>query len=424
MQVGTVQISGSDRTSQTGPFVGITPFGGMSASTDASVIFIDTYDGATLDTTNKWTAGGTVPPTLSATGFANVNPGTAPSASSSLVSQYAFVPSGYILFASYYQIEAGATALGNHRFFGIGTQPGSWTALTPLQDADGYEIDTFGILRASVYSSGVRISSTVLSNILADGNPHILFMHYRPGATFFAIDDQNSIIGSSFAFPSTQTLPLRVHSINGLATTTGTPTTNLAITGVLDYSRPASANSDGLYPWRRQTVGPRGDGVVSLMDGNKTTYSASVNGLVGLAGDIFTIFGSATKTIRVTRIEFSGVATAAADMDVFVIKRSTADTAGTAVVATPHDSTNAAATAVVNAYSAAPTPGTQVGTPLRGSKTQIGTATAQAQYIVWDFGMGPNQGIVLRGVAQCLALNVNATQVGALYDISVMWTEE
>jgi hypothetical protein len=145
---------------------------------------------------------------------------------------------------------------------------------------------------------------------------------------------------------------------------------------------------------------------------------------VGVAGDILIINGSATKTVRVTRMSFGGTATAAADMDVTVIKRSTANTAGSAVTATPHDSANAAASAVVQSYTAAPTPGAAVGTPVRSAKSFIATATTAPIIQEWNFGNGPKQGVVLRGVAQGLAINVSATQIGALYDMDVEWTEE
>jgi hypothetical protein len=171
-------------------------------------------------------------------------------------------------------------------------------------------------------------------------------------------------------------------------------------------------------------LGARGEQITSQIDGSKATYSASVTGLVGVAGDIFIINGSASKVVRVTRMSFGGTATAAADMDITVVKRSTADTAGTGVAATPHDSANAAATAVVQSFTAAPTPGTGVGTPIRSAKSFIATTTTAPIIQNWDFGNGPKQGVVLRGVVQGLALNVNATQIGALYDIDVEWTEE
>ena len=166
----------------------------------------------------------------------------------------------------------------------------------------------------------------------------------------------------------------------------------------------------------------------SLLDGLKHTYSASVTGLVGVAGDIATIFGSATTTIRVTRVEFSGVATAGANMDVSLVTRSAVDTAGTpaAMTAVPHDSNSPAATATgLNSYTAAPTPGTAVGT-IRSVKANIGVATTGVENApqVWDFGNGPKKAVVLRGIAQGLCLNVGATQAGALYDIDIEWTEE
>jgi hypothetical protein len=199
-----------------------------------------------------------------------------------------------------------------------------------------------------------------------------------------------------------------------------------AATALLDFTHPSQAICDGTFGWRKQTVGIRGDAVVSLMDGNKASYSCSVTAAAGVVGDTLVITGSATKTVRVTRISFSGTATAAEDVDVTVIKRSTADTGGTGTAQTiaPHDSANAAATAVVTLYTAAPTPGTSVGT-VRAAKlfaSVTGTPAVYTPIPPWDFGFGPKQGIVLRGVAQQVAINLSAA--AGSFDADIEWTEE
>jgi hypothetical protein len=406
------------------PAVGVTLFNTELVSTDPGISLSDTFDGASIDT-NQWTTGGTVPPTTSGAGSLLVNPGAAASASSIINSTPTFRPSGYELLFFFFQVEAGTLATGNHRVLGgLYTRPGSFTALTPVQDGYVLELDTLAALRFSVYAGGVRVSSTVLSSTINDGNPHTGVLHYRPGIAAIAIDQSYTYLATSFLNPQVQILPVGAHSINAVGGASLSPTLSMSAVAFVDYSRPAQATCDGTYAWRRQTVGPRGDAVISLMDGNKASYSASVSGLVGVAGDILIINGSATKTIRVTRMSFGGTATAAADMDVTVVKRSTANTAGTAVAATPHDAANAAATAVVNSFTAAPTPGAAVGTPIRSAKSFIATATAAPFIQNWDFGNGPKQGIVLRGVAQGLAINVSATQIGALYDLDLEWTEE
>lgn len=237
----------------------LTPFSGLAVSADAAVSFIDTYDGVTLDTTNRWTtAGSTVLPTLPGTGVVLVNPGSTANAATALASQFAFLPSGYQIVASFLQFETPTIAVGNHRFFGRGTPPGSWTALTPLQDAIGFEIDTTGVLRASIYAAGVRIQTQVLA-VPKDGFNHVYFIHLRPGVAFFCLDNQFQILAALTAQPSVYTLPMRLHSINGTSTTTGAPTMQASVTGHGDYSRPAGANADGQYPWRTQKIGANGE---------------------------------------------------------------------------------------------------------------------------------------------------------------------
>ena len=165
------------------------------------------------------------------------------------------------------------------------------------------------------------------------------------------------------------------------------------------------------------------------VDGSKASYSASVTATIPIAitpTDIFTITGSATKTIRITRIGFSGSQTTAGQRDVLLIKRSTADTGGTstAVAAVPHDSANAAATASVLFYTANPTLGTAVGA-IRSARLYFATVTTDSDNYFWDFGTRPTQAIVLRGSNQQLAVSLNSIAgVGNSVDINIEWSEE
>lgn len=164
----------------------------------------------------------------------------------------------------------------------------------------------------------------------------------------------------------------------------------------------------------------------------KQTYQASIVGLVPAASatDFFTIQGSATKIVTVVELSCSGTSTATGASDVLLVKRSAANTTGTSTAPTaiPVDSNNAAGTAAVKAYTANPGAlGTAVGT-LRSSKLALpapGSAVANAS-IRWQFGDSPyEQPIVLRGVAQTLAINGNAVSFGAgtVLDCNVTWTE-
>lgn len=168
----------------------------------------------------------------------------------------------------------------------------------------------------------------------------------------------------------------------------------------------------------------------TIADSVKQTYSASAVGFVAalLATDVFVIVGSASKTIKVTRVQIDGTTSAGSGLSINLqlLKRSTANTGGTFVAdtAVPHDSTNAAATATVGHYTANPTTGTLVGA-VRSSRFDFGSTGGQTQSEIWDFGSYKNQAVTLRGITQSLALNFNgATITGSIVDITIEWTEE
>lgn len=182
------------------------------------------------------------------------------------------------------------------------------------------------------------------------------------------------------------------------------------------------------------TVKVNADGSINVSQygGQKVTYAASVTGLAVVATsatDVFTITGSATTTIRITRLEISGQLTTAAAAQIVVLKRSTANSAGTSTAPTvvPHDSASAAAAATLLAYTANPTIGTLVGN-IRAEYLFMaapGTATIGPDKLFLNFGDRPSQAIVLRGIAQVLAINLNsASLTGCVLDINIEWTEE
>lgn len=151
------------------------------------------------------------------------------------------------------------------------------------------------------------------------------------------------------------------------------------------------------------------------------------------AAPFFAIQGSATKTVTVHRIYVSGATTTAVGYLVYVLaKYSTAITAGTAtaLTKTPLDSTSAASTVnLCNVYTAAPTAGTLVGT--LSTKRTLSQATVAAaagipDIVEFDFRTlgSPTSGIVLRGIAEGLALNFGAAPAtAATVSVTVEWTE-
>lgn len=168
---------------------------------------------------------------------------------------------------------------------------------------------------------------------------------------------------------------------------------------------------------------------VSPEDGSKPTYSVSIIGLVPAASptDVFTITGSASEVVRITRVEVTGVATTAGTVDLVLLKRSTANTLGTSTNPTKvaHDSADSASTATVNAYTVNPTTGTLVGN-FRAGKLFLALATALSDKFVQEWGIRPSKAIVLRGIAEVFAINLNGVTApaGTALDISIEYTKE
>lgn len=173
-------------------------------------------------------------------------------------------------------------------------------------------------------------------------------------------------------------------------------------------------------------------------NGEKATYRAStiIPLVVAVTVNVpfLNIIGSATKTVIVKRIAISGGTQTAMAYNTTNLERlSTATTGGTSttLVATQTDTNNAAATAVVKAYTVAGTKGTLVGTlatckTLWQAATPVAGGAGLTRDYVYDFGdMPETRGIVLRGVTQELALifPVVLASAGSVA-IDIEWTEE
>lgn len=176
----------------------------------------------------------------------------------------------------------------------------------------------------------------------------------------------------------------------------------------------------------------------ALVDSPKATYSfaRSTFAIAATPTDVAIINGSASKKVRVTRIEIDALCTAAtaSALEVQLIKRSTANSGGTSTgspTGIPHDSGDPAATSTVLCYTANPTPGTSVGIVRDGKIVPVlspYTATDFPQHdrLVWDFGNGPKKGLVLNGTAEGLAINLAGATIpaGLSMGISFEVTEE
>jgi hypothetical protein len=164
----------------------------------------------------------------------------------------------------------------------------------------------------------------------------------------------------------------------------------------------------------------------------RSTYSAScVNLNIAAAGtDFFTMTGSDTKTIIVKRIRFSGASSNTTQSNIGLMKRTTANSGGayTTLANVPHDSANPVATATVRAYTSNPTLGTLVGALRWVDYTSLSVnSNSVTDLREFQFGTEEDQGIVLRGSNEVLALNFNGQTVtfsaSTGYDLSFEWRE-
>lgn len=171
--------------------------------------------------------------------------------------------------------------------------------------------------------------------------------------------------------------------------------------------------------------------------GGNPTYVATGVGYGGYATptDMLTIVGSASKTILITNIYIGAQATAGTLMTFYLTKRSTANAGGTATqpAIIPHDSTNPAASAVVNLYSAAPTPGTALGdihlatvsaTVMTNAAALFGTFVGVARDGARQM-TDLRQPVILRGVGESLSVNLKGAAIpaGFVMNYIVEWVE-
>lgn len=172
--------------------------------------------------------------------------------------------------------------------------------------------------------------------------------------------------------------------------------------------------------------------VYANTEGIKPSYAASSSfAVVASPTSIAGLKGSATKTVRITRVRVSmTTATAAQDVDIQLTLRSggTQSAFSNNLTAAPLDSNDAAATAVAGNYTSNPaSQGTSVGVIAadRYFSSLTGTPALSPPTLVYDWGNRPSRCPVLRGTTQFLTVDVNGGAANAgSGDVTFEWTEE
>lgn len=172
----------------------------------------------------------------------------------------------------------------------------------------------------------------------------------------------------------------------------------------------------------------------------KSTYSAGFVGLVPAASttDLVCIAGSSTKTVVVQYMQLHGSAGTTLLNPVAMIRRAAADSGGTAATTTANpantitkmDTSIATATATLVSYTANPTINDSAGTILAVrqmgvSLTTMATVGYPAEFNFLSAPVNLRNGLVLRGAAQQICLNLTATSIASgLLTGQILWTEE
>ena len=196
----------------------------------------------------------------------------------------------------------------------------------------------------------------------------------------------------------------------------------LVVRGDTLTSATTSANGD----WSQLTSTKSGVLLTKDEMRHRVTYRASSGSFTPAASatDIFTIVGVASKTIMITKIIFSATQTAGSTFNVALIKRSTANTSGTAtaMTAVPLDASDAAAGSTVQYYTANPTLGTTIGS-VETEPIFCSTTATQPEKYEFDFGL-KSKPIILNSASQALSLNFGGvTMTGGACFVTIEWTE-
>ncbi len=164
--------------------------------------------------------------------------------------------------------------------------------------------------------------------------------------------------------------------------------------------------------------------VVAVTDSPKATYTAVAVNFQAYSGDVFTLTGSNSATVKVRHISVSGAnSTGNQIVDVILVKRLSADTGGSTipVQSNQNDSQDIAATAYATAYTSPPSVGNEAGL-IDASKifTPAGSVAPNIYTRAWDGQMSKCPVLNNANENLCVFIDGNVASL----TVSIEWTEE
>lgn len=295
-------------------------------------------------------------------------------------------------------------------------------------------------------STNAAISATAANTVFAGVCPT---RYFRVRVSVVGSGGANATAVAVFRAIPLPNIPISTVTANqsgAWAVSVSSVTPGTGATGLGKAEDAAAANGDtGIFSLsvRRDTLGDRTSADGDYSEGTVTRHGAMLvknferharsylaSGKVAWASgnptDIFTIFGSASSNIYITRLEITAYQQTAGLLEFGFIKRSATNTGGTStsITAVPAESTDAAANATLLQYTAVPSGlGTTVGTLKRMFVPVDAATSTNSRMMEIDFAK-LGKPIALIGTAQGLAVNLNAVAVTALtVDFNIEWYE-
>ena len=274
------------------------PHGTLRVTPDPTSFFYDAFTGSILDTTDRWNTTGT-PPTQ--TNGVLSFPAAAASTTSILYTKPVITVSAsqYVFPAMVVKLETG-TGTGVGRFFGLGTPPTTPSTTSLAQEGVGFELDaTTGALQAVTYTSGAKTVIAALTKP-TDGANHRYSMQYRNSRTWWFIDDINVFVTTAtFLNTTIQDLNGLISCVSGAAPA-NTPLLTMTAFGVSDLNRQATQISDGVFGFRKVTVGKNGGLSVKGSSIAGATLNIPAAGAATMTSVDVSEAGNATFTLKNT----------------------------------------------------------------------------------------------------------------------------
>lgn len=175
--------------------------------------------------------------------------------------------------------------------------------------------------------------------------------------------------------------------------------------------------------------GTGGRAQISDNDPLRATYAAFIPSFAPAATptDIMQLTGSASKTIRLRLITVTGTATAASNIILNLVRRSTLSTgAGSTPTVVTRDSADDAPSATLQTFSANPTLGTSAGIFDGGRLNIAPAANGSIDRLIFQYSWYNDKAPVLRTANDAICLNLGgaAWPSGGVLDVSFVWSED